>query len=106
MAFGTHHYYKKAPSKKKNTNKVARFLDYLIYFAAPFSVLVFVPQLLKIWQEKNISGVSLLSWVGLLGNDIFWLIYGIVHKQKPIIFINIIGAIVAALIVFGILKYQ
>ncbi len=81
-------------------------MDNLIYIITPLTVVIFIPQLLKIWIEKSTAGLSLLSWVGMLGGSLFWLVYGFIHKEKPMVFINIAVGIIQFLIVLGILMYR
>lgn len=100
------HHYIKSKTKKKSTTSAQRNMDTLIYVMTPITVLIFVPQLLKIYSEKNASGLSLISWVGMLIGSAFWLLYGVVHKEKPMIVVNIAIGIIQLLIVVGILIYK
>ena len=92
--------------KKKKNHRTAKIIDMIVYAGGPLSVVIFFPQLFKIWFEKNVSGVSALSWAGILGASIFWIIYGIIHREKPIIFVNVLCASVTFLIVLGIFIYS
>ena len=67
------------PDKWKN------FLDKLIYLVGVSGPIMTLPQLYKIWIEQNASGVSLVSWSWYLIIAFIWSLYGIVHKEKPII---------------------
>lgn len=64
-----------------------------------------IPQLTKIWVEKNASGVSAVSWGAYLVTAIFWLLYGILHKEKPIIFTYSAWIVLEILIVIGTITY-
>lgn len=64
-----------------------------------------IPQVTKIWIDKNASGIAVISWVTYLITTIFWLIYGIMHKEKPIIFLNIIWIFLQISIIVGTLIY-
>jgi len=66
-------------------NKWKRLMDKLIYFAGVLGPIMTIPQLSKIWVEKNASGVSALSWGAYGVGACFWIIYGFMHKEKPII---------------------
>lgn len=105
MHFGYHHYQKRKSSGEKTTG-LKNLLDKTIYLGAFVAPILLVPQLLKIWQEKNATGVSLLTWLGYLGGTVFWLFYGLVHKQKPIILANITFGLLTLFIVIGILLYS
>lgn len=81
-------------------------IDKLIYLVVIGGPIMNLPQLLKIWIEKDSSGVSILSWVAFAIGSCIWLIYGIAHKDKPIIFMNsalmvVQIAIAASVVVFS-----
>lgn len=110
MASGFNHLHKRKRIYKNfeeypSPNKFKRFFDYFIYIIAILSPFISVPQVYAIWYFRNISGVSLLTWSGILFGGIFWLIYGFIHKEKPIIITNTLGIIFSLLIVYGILKF-
>lgn len=96
MAHALQHYFKR---RGKN------FLDKLIYLSAFVGPILTIPQVLKIFDEKNASGVSIIYWLGILGGTILWGIYGIVHKEKPIIVANFLMGILAIITAIGIVLY-
>lgn len=109
MQIAIHHYQKGKKSPEELTQKQKSFnklVDDIIYIVGSFGVLVFIPQLIQIWSPGDISGVSLISWIGISIASLFWLFYGIVHKAKPIIFINILAVSIQLLIVLGILLHK
>jgi uncharacterized protein with PQ loop repeat len=64
-----------------------------------------IPQVLKIWTEKSAAGISVLTWSVYFVGSIFWLTYGIAHREKPIIVMHILLIILNGLIVAGALVY-
>lgn len=86
-------------------NKWKRIMDKAIFVVGAVGPVMTIPQLAKIWLEKNAVGVSALSWGAYLITAIFWLMYGIMHKEKPIIFTYSIWIVLEALIVVGTLIY-
>lgn len=109
MQIAIHHYQKGKRSPEELTQKQKSFnklVDDIIYIVGSFGVLVFIPQLLRVWSPGDISGVSLISWVGMFIASSFWLFYGIIHKAKPIIFINSLAVSIQLLIVIGILLHK
>lgn len=94
------------PHLGKNKKKLGWYVDHVIYIAGFFAVAVYIPQLLKVWTEKNVESLSLLTWMGFVIGSVFWILYGIVHKQKPIIFINTCLATVQAVILLGIILFS
>jgi len=77
-------------------------MDNLVYTTALFGVIANIPQLTKIWIDKEVSGVSIITWLGFLLGSIFWLCYGIIHREKPIIVTNILYVAVQFMIVLGL----
>ena len=87
------------PDKRK------RFLDRAAYFFAFFGPIMTIPQTLRIWILKSAGGVSPITWSAYLIVAVFWLIYGIEHKAKPIIATNILWVILDIFIIAGTLVY-
>ncbi len=82
-----------------------RFLDRLVWGIAFVMPLTALPQLYTVWFERNSQGVSLLTWLLLAILSIPMVIYGFVHKEKPIIFMYLLWIIVDSLVVIGALWY-
>lgn len=83
------HLRKRIHQKKEkfpSPNKWKRFIDNIIYFVGMVGPIMTIPQVWNIWIEQNASGVSPISWSAYLIVSMFWLTYGITHKEKPIIF--------------------
>jgi len=91
--------------KYPHPNKWVKLFDIIIYAVAILGPLITLPQVLKIWQEHNASGVSLFSWAGYSCAAVLWIVYGVIHKEKPIIFANVIGLIMYIGVLSGILIY-
>jgi len=64
-----------------------------------------LPQLFKIWLHKDASGVSFISWMSFSVFSLIWLMYGILHKDKPIILMNLALVVIQALIATGAFLY-
>ena len=62
-----------------------RMLDKAVYGAGIVGPIMTIPQIVLIYIGQDATGVSPLSWFtwGLL--DIPWIIYGIAHRERPII---------------------
>ena len=92
--------------KYPSPNKWVSLMDKLIYLVAIAGPLITIPQVLKIWIEQNPSGVSVLSWGGYFIGAFFWVTYGFIHKEKPIILANLLWIIFTSLIVVGVFVYS
>lgn len=84
-------------------DKWKRLMDKLIYVVGIASPIMTLPQLFTIWIDGNTSGVSLITWASYEVFSVFWLIYGIMHREKPIIITQCLLLFVKALIIIGIL---
>lgn len=86
-------------------NKWKRFMDKAIYVIVILGPIMTLPQVFDIWLKKNAAGISIISWGSYLVFSIFWLAYGMMHKEKPLILANIFWIILNVLIVLGALIY-
>jgi len=104
-SFGMHHLHIRKRIHKKHEpyphpDKIKRYFDKVIYLIAFFGPLMTLPQLLQIWIYREAGGVSVISWTGFCVFSVMWLIYGFLHKEKPLIVmyfsLSILQAIIAA----------
>lgn len=107
---GLHHYHTRKRIHQKHEpyphpDKWKRFMDKAIYVIGVAGPIMTIPQLMKIWVEKDASGVSVISWSSYLVIAVFWLTYGIIHKEKPIIFTYFAWIIIEILVVIGVIIY-
>jgi uncharacterized protein with PQ loop repeat len=107
---GIHHFHRRKRCYQTHepyphSDKTKRFMDKAIYAISLAGPVMTIPQITKIWLERNASGVSLLSWTSYLVLTFFWLYYGILHKETPIIFNNIIWIFVYILVITGVVIY-
>ncbi|MGD0328749.1 MAG: SemiSWEET family transporter [Minisyncoccia bacterium] len=87
------------------TNIWKRLLDYLMYGVGIVAPLALVPQIIQIYTTKSSTGISLLTWLLLACINALWALYGAVHKDKQLLFANILIVIFDLIIVIGILLY-
>ncbi len=73
-------------NKTESNSLIIKLIDKLTYVAIIIESIVVLPQAYQIFRDKDASGVSLFSWTGFWVLNLVWLAYGIVHKQKMIIF--------------------
>ena len=106
------HQHKRTRSKKSKVqhqfpskNKWVSKLDNICLVFSVIMPLTTAPQIYKIFVEKTAAGLSLSSWVLYCIAVIPFLLYGIVHKEKPIIVLNALWLIAQIIIIAGILIY-
>lgn len=110
MPDGIHHVHKRKRVHELNQpyphpDKWMSTLDSLVFAVALFSVIMTVPQVLEIWGSKSAGNVSLMSWCAYNIASVFWVVYGIAHKEKVIIAVYSLYALLDALVVIGIILY-
>ncbi len=88
----------------KSKPGVNHILDKLIYPIALISPIMTIPQISEIWISKS-AELSLVTWASYALVSGFWLIYGIQHKEKPIIVGNTLSIVAHSLVVIGILLF-
>ena len=78
-------------------------IDKLVYLAVVMGPIMTIPQVYSIWVQKN-KGVSVVSWIAYLLISCIWLIYGLKHRDKPIIIVQVIWIALDGIIVAGLLN--
>jgi MtN3 and saliva related transmembrane protein len=74
-------------------------LDNLVgYAAAVLTTVAFVPQALKSWQTRDLSGVSLPMYSLFTAGVVMWFVYGVMLGSWPIIIANAITIILASVV--------
>ncbi len=82
------------------------FVDHAIYIIGVLAPLMGGTQAYKIWSEKTAAGVALPFFAFNIFANIFWLTYGILHREKPIIIMYSLWLIVNIFIVVGTILYS
>lgn len=97
---------KEALRSKKKSPKVTKLFDTFIIATSVVTPILTLPQVWQIWSQHRAQDVSLTTWGAYLGGSLVWLIYGLLHKEKPMIISYGLLIIVNAAIVLGILMYR
>lgn len=105
MADAVHHYLKRKRAGKEKGKEVAPILDKIIYISAFTGPFFMLPQAIKIFTDKNASGLSIYYWYAVLTSALLWGFYGLVHREKPIVVANFLSLAFIAVIIAGILIY-
>jgi uncharacterized protein with PQ loop repeat len=110
MNIGRHHQHlrKRVYSNMEeypHPDKLKNFVDKLVYFAGIVGVLMTLPQIWLIYFGKTAVGLSLISWISYWIIGMIWLFYGIIHKERPIIVLNIMWFFLYLAIIIGIFIY-
>ena len=106
-----HHFQKRKRTSNRGSetgqqhDKLRMTVDKMIYVVVFLAPALTIPQVLDIWVGKDASGVSGFTWATYIFTDIFWLVYGFLHREKPIILSSVIWISMQILIVVGTLLY-
>jgi MtN3 and saliva related transmembrane protein len=88
--------------KISNTRIIPRMLldlhNLVGYAAALLTTVAFVPQALKSWQTRDLSGVSLPMYCLFTVGVAMWLVYGVMLDSWPIIIGNAITIVFASVV--------
>lgn len=108
MPKGIHYHHKNKDGKifTPTQKQLNSFVDKSTYILSTLGVSIFIPQLIVVWTQKDIRGVSFMSWAGLCTASLLWFIYGAVHKEKPIMFANAIALVIQLLVIIGMLVHH
>jgi uncharacterized protein with PQ loop repeat len=59
-----------------------------------------VPQIIEAWSS-DAPGLAVLTWALFTGIGCIWLVYAILHKQKPLIVAQTVGIVCNLAVVVG-----
>ena len=82
------------------------YIDLLGYIAACLTTFSFIPQALKTFRTKDVSGISLTMYGCFTAGVALWLVYGFMLGAWPIVIANIITLSLALSIFWMKLKYR
>lgn len=71
-----------------------------------FGPIATIPQVLTIYIDKQVAGISVISWMFYSISALLTLAYGIVHGLRPLIVSSILWLIVDIIIIVGCIIYR
>ena len=89
--------------KKKNPRK---FVDGLMTVIGGVASVSSIPQVLKIWETGDVSGISLATQLIALGAVTSWFLYGLYIKNKPLAITSGLSIFVLGTVAVQIFVYQ
>ncbi len=101
-----HHLSDKKKFKLLHRKKSVQIIDRMVLIVGTISPLTSLPQVFEILETKSAKGVSILTWLMWVVLGVFWLVYGIAHREKPIIINNLLWIILELTIVVLALIYH
>ena len=73
-----------ATLKQDRRARTTKAVDTMAYVVGVGGNIAVIPQIIKAWQS-NAPGLAVLTWVLFTGIGCVWLVYAILHRQKPLI---------------------
>ncbi|MGJ8620758.1 MAG: SemiSWEET transporter [Methylophilaceae bacterium] len=73
-------------------------VDYIGSFAATCTTIAFIPQAIKSYRTRDLSGISLPMYGIFTAGVALWLVYGLLKQDWPIIVANTITVVLSAMI--------
>lgn len=100
MHHGSHHL-----SRRIKENGSSTFFDKVMLVIGTAAAFMTLPQIISIWQNGP-EGVSLTSWLAYTLHSTLWVIYGIAHRERIVIGVNAVWALMNGLVVLGLLALR
>ena len=83
-----------------------RMISRLLGISSFGTMLMTIPQVLKVWLDHQAAGVSLISWCAYLLSALLWFWYGL-RRHSPNIYLACIGWMTLdAAVIIGVLMYR
>lgn len=89
-----------AKFKKQNT-KDNRALEQAMLFVAIIEPLMTIPQIVELYSHPGQGNISVTTWVLYMAASSMWLIYGLYHRNKPLIFTGILWVVMDIMVIVG-----
>lgn len=86
-------------------NRWKRLLDKAIFAVGVVGPLMSIPQILLIYSTHDASGIAPFTWLSWAGLNIPWIVYGLVHRELPIVMTYCLWFVCNTLIFIGALVY-
>jgi MtN3 and saliva related transmembrane protein len=81
-------------------------IDVLGFVAGALTTAAFIPQVLKSWQTRDLSGISLRMYSLFTAGVALWLLYGIALANWPIVLWNLVTLVLAGGVLILKLKHK
>jgi len=81
-------------------------IDTLGFVAGALTTSAFLPQVLKSWQTRDLSGISLRMYSLFTAGVALWLVYGIALANRPIILWNLVTLVLAGVVLTLKLRHR
>ncbi len=80
--------------------------EFIGYMAGIFVTIAFIPQAMKAYATKDVSSLSLTSFLILILGIIGWVIYGAYMQSYELVIFNLISLFFDVIILLTIIRYK
>jgi MtN3 and saliva related transmembrane protein len=80
--------------------------DFFGYAAGFTTALMFLPQVIKTWKDKSAGDLSLMMFLIAAGNELLWIVYGIMLDNIIIILTNLVVLSMSSIMILLKLRYK
>jgi MtN3 and saliva related transmembrane protein len=81
-------------------------VDKICYAASVFMPATAIPQIYQLYTTQDAGSLSLLMWMLYIVGMVPFLLFGILHKEKQLIVLNVLWMIASVMMIFGILLFS
>ncbi len=85
--------------------RTIKIVDSMMYVVGVGDNIAVVPQIVKAWSGSA-PGLAIATWVMFVGISLMWLIYALLHNQKPLIAAQTVGLSCNLAVVVGWLLHN
>ena len=91
------------PAIHKDLTPPETWIEKVLPFLSVVTMVMTLPQIYTIWVDREVSGVSLLSWATYLIAACFWFVHGLQKRDKAIYVACVGWVLLDAAVVVGVL---
>mgnify|MGYP001612382710 FL=1 len=82
-----------------------RLLDKAVYAVGILGPIMTIPQILLIYTNRDASGGAAISWFMWTLFTIPWILYGLVHRERPIVITYLLWFFTNMIVFIGAVLY-
>ena len=80
--------------------------EFLGYLGGVCMAVAFLPQSLKTIKNKDVKGLSLLSYIIYCAGIVSWILYGLYLGSTQMVVFNLISLVFAGMILYTIIRHK
>lgn len=88
---------------RKPHSNGGKIFDKAMYVISLIGPIMTFPQVYDVWSTHQKASVSLTTWGAYTAASALWITYGIVHKEKLLVFVNFLMLLLDSAVVIGLL---